>query len=275
MSPTNLVALLACLSTVPACAVSTGSPGSGDPPAPVAQVAAAGDWSCVLGENAPAAPPSQGTTSTPPSTSRSFTVHLSEAYTSVDVGRVQVTACDALDEACAEPLAQAQADDYGLATLNVAGGVAAFGGYLRVSGPGMTDNYVFLAGRALSYGDAALDLVVYTPSALAITADTLAGVPLDPQRGTVRVEVRDCAGALASGVAVTLGSDGAIASTQYFVGDGAALSSRADATDASGVALGLGVSPGAVGVAAKLEGRPFGAMGFVYAGAVTSLVVRP
>jgi hypothetical protein len=273
MNPTSLVALVALLSAIPACAGGTGESASPQPPgAP----SSAGDWACLATAAGASAPPLQSPTTTTPVTGNRFTVHLSEAYTSVGVSHVTVTACAATDDACASPIAQAQTDDVGLVTLSVADGSPTFAGYLRVSGPGMTENDVFLAGRALAYGDAALDLVVYTPSALALTADTLAGVPLDPQRGTVRVEARDCAGALAAGVAVTLGSSGAPTSTRYFVGDGAALSPRADATDASGVALGLGVSPGALGVTAKVDGLPAGdALAFVHAGAVTSLVVRP
>jgi hypothetical protein len=254
MNPTSLVALVALLSAIPACAGGTGESASPQPPgAP----SSAGDWACLATAAGASAPPLQSPTTTTPVTGNRFTVHLSEAYTSVGVSHVTVTACAATDDACASPIAQAQTDDVGLVTLSVADGSPTFAGYLRVSGPGMTENDVFLAGRALAYGDAALDLVVYTPSALALTADTLAG-------------------ALAAGVAVTLGSSGAPTSTRYFVGDGAALSPRADATDASGVALGLGVSPGALGVTAKVDGLPAGdALAFVHAGAVTSLVVRP
>jgi hypothetical protein len=120
------------------------------------------------------------------------------------------------------------------------------------------------------------DLTVYTQASLEMTAHALGGMAPDSQHGTVRVDAQDCAGYPAAGIALVVGSEQPIAATRYFVGDGAALSASAEATDASGVALAFGVPAGPVGVAGRLVGQPVGgAMAYAHAGAVTSVVVRP
>src|ERR1017187_1076247 len=93
MNTSNLVALLACLSTVPACAVSTGSPASGAPATSGAATPSApsGDWSCLANPPAETAaqPQDKTTTTTPPAIGNSLNVHLRAAYTFEDVGNVQ------------------------------------------------------------------------------------------------------------------------------------------------------------------------------------------
>jgi hypothetical protein len=134
---------------------------------------------------------------------------------------------------------------------------------------------VFFGGRTPAAGTTVLDLSIYTPYALAVTA-TLAHVQIDPRLATLRVDARDCSGAPASGVQITIESNEPIASTQYFVDDGEGLATAAAGTDASGTVLGIGLSPGPVAATAMLGGQPVGAaLGFVYAGGVTSMVVRP
>jgi hypothetical protein len=277
MKTPDLVTLLACL-CFPGCAVSAASPVPG--PAATADgagpTAPTGDWSCLAVALTPAVRDAV-TATLPPATSSpdTFTLHFVAAYSDEGVGGVQVTACPLLDDACTAPMAQAQADDQGHTTLTLPGGLSGFDGYLKVYGPGMTDNYVFLGGRAPADAGTSLDVVVYPPSAVAITAQ-LSGVAFDPTRGLLRVDTRDCSGVPAAGAQVLIGSNDPFTATEYSVGDGEALSRTADVTDATGVALGLGMAPGAVGVAAKLDGQPVGgAIGFVSAGAVTSIVVRP
>jgi hypothetical protein len=206
--------------------------------------------------------------------SGAFPMHLTEAYSGRDLGALRVTACSAFDEPCAAPIAEAQTDARGRVTLGVAGGILETA-YLTVSGAGMTDNYVYLARRSPAREGGPIEITVYTTAALAITAG-LSGVALDPTLATVRVDVQDCSGAPAAGAEVRVGADGPVAALRYFVGDGAALAADADATDATGIALGFGVAPGPVGVAARVDGSPAGgALGAARAGAVTSLVVGP
>jgi hypothetical protein len=272
MSPLHLSATLACLSLA-ACAGTVG--GTTDPPAADTSPASSSDWSCVaatadagtlLTLHEPAA------TAQPPS-GDSFSVHFRDPYSAADVGGVSVAACGMFDETCASPLAQTQADDYGLATLALPGGLASFDGYLQVTAAAMPTNLVFFPGRSATGGAVEIDL--YTATALGITT-ALAGVTTGPGLGVVRVDAHDCAGAPASGVELEIGSyDGAV-TTRYFTGDGAAFPPDANATSGTGMAFAFGVVSGAVGVAAKVGGAPAGgSIGFARQGAVTSMVVRP
>jgi hypothetical protein len=244
------LALLTCF-LLPAC-VASASGGSADP---------SGNWSCTADAGG-----------LPALATEAFTVHFVEAYTGADVGNVEVTACTDLDYTCASPVAQVMADDQGRTMLAMSG---EFGGYLKISGPSIVDNYVWLTERTPADGGTTLDVVVYTPHAMAVTS-TLVGMRMDPALALVRVDVHDCSDAPAAGVQVIIGSNDPVSATDYFVDGGQALSSEVGATDSSGVVLTIGVAPGAVGVAAKVDGRPIGAaLGFAYAGAVTSLLVRP
>jgi hypothetical protein len=268
MNTPMLPAILASLSLA-ACAGSVSAS-----PTDSSQASVAGDWSCVA---AAAQDGTQSTVRPGAPSGDSFVVHFREAYSGADVGGVAVTACALFDRSCTWPLAHARADDLGLVTLNVPGGLGAFNGYLEVSGPAMATNLVFVAGRRPAAGSTAVDLEVYTPTALGITA-TLAGVTLDPQRGVVRVDAHDCADAAARGIAVVISTSGAGTVTAYSTGGGAALSPDALATDDTGVVFGFGAPEGSLGIAARQTGtgEPVGgAFAFARAGAVSLVDVRP
>jgi len=274
MSPLHLSATLACLSL----AACTGTvAGSTDTSTAGSSPASAGDWTCV------AAATHAGTlvtfhaaqATTPPSTGDSFTVHFREAYSAADVGGVLVLACSMFDEDCASPLAHTQADDAGLATLDVPGGLPSFNGYLQVTAAAMPTNLVFVPGRRPAYGSSAIDIDVYTATALG-TAATLAGVTIGPALGVLRVDAHDCANAPAAGVALAIGSQDGPVVTRYLTSDGADLPQSRSTTDATGTAFAFGVVSGMIGIAAKVDGAPVGgSIGFARAGAVSSVLVRP
>ncbi len=102
------------------------------------------------------------------------------------------------------------------------------------------------------------------------------GITLQPPLGVVRVDALDCDSTAARGVSVTIdGTDGPVV-TAYVSGGGAAISRDAAGTDLTGVAFAFGVPGGMIGVTGKADGVPIGgALGFVRAGAVSSVVVRP
>jgi hypothetical protein len=233
-----------------------------------------GDWSCVGALGGVTPQKAELVVSPKPTPENTFSVHLVEAYSNAPVGGVQVAACNAFDFNCASPLDQVRADDTGLAVLTVPGGLPAFEGYLRLTGA-MPENDVFFAGRASPNGIALVDVTVYTAAALGVTA-SLAGATLAPQQGLVRVDAFDCSHAAAAAVALAIapGSEQPGAWIEYFVNDGAVITRDAAGTDVTGVAFVFGVVPGAIGVSGTVAGKPLGeAVGFVHAGAVTSLVV--
>ncbi len=275
------VSLVAC-SAVPVSGGASPAPSGSPPPA------VTGDWNCLMGSIAidpqvqripPVTAPAPARRPPPLQPLRSgdtFGVHLFEAYSHADVGGVQVTACNAYDPDCASPLGHAQADDSGLATLTVPGGLAGLDGYLRITGTLMPDNDVFFGGRVRAGDTNPVDVTVYTGPALGIT-ETLAGETLDPQLGMVRVDAVDCAQAAAGGVGIAI-EHGSVASSpvEYFTSDGEMLSRTAGVTDTSGVALVFGVSPGAIGFTGHVQGVTIGStVGFARAGAVSSVVLRP
>jgi hypothetical protein len=275
MASLRLSAILVCV-TAAACGSSAGS-ASSTGPQPSAPM---GDWSCVSLATPGAQAKRPGSVETlvsvpPPGStggSTSFSVFLAEAYTDEGLPGVWVTACNAIDATCAWPITRVQADEYGLATLTLPEPASAFGGYLKVTAPGMPDNYVSLAGHRATYGSDATTLTVYTTAALSLTY-SLAGLPYDAQHALVHVDVGDCSGVAASGVAITFEADQLSGiTTGYSVGDGSAMSRTATSTDGSGAAFAFGVVPGPVAVLGRLEGTIVGdAMGFAYAGAVTSM----
>lgn len=213
--------------------------------------------------------------STLPATGASFTVHFTEAYTDASLPGVQVEACLSCDRTCEEPVATALADEYGLATLYVRDGLAAFDGYLKVSATGMPDNYVSLVGRHAPYGSAYLRVPVYTSAALAVTGG-MADLDVDAQHALVRVDALDCSGNPAADVAMQVEGTEPGFATAYFAGGGDALSFAASATDASGVAMVFRVTPGPVEIEGSIAGRSIGAAWtYAYRGAVTSFVLRP
>jgi hypothetical protein len=244
---------------------------------PVARAASPGtpDWSCTArGATLP-----NWSHPAALASNEVLAVHVVEAYSQRGLGGLAVRACDVSDETCATPLARATTDDAGAATLTVRRGAdqegGTFGGYLEVTGEGMPTNLVFFDGRTASEGGF-FDVVVYTTQALGITA-SLAGVKLDPQRGVVRIEARDCAHAPAAGVSLALSSGDAQTSLAYSTGSGASLSRGREATtDRTGVAVAFGVKPGGFGVH---EGRGQhgvgGALAFARASAVSSVVALP
>jgi hypothetical protein len=67
--------------------------------------------------------------STLPTTRAAFSVHFTEAYTDASLPGVQVEACPSFDRTCEQPIATVLADEYGLATLFVPGGLATFDGH--------------------------------------------------------------------------------------------------------------------------------------------------
>jgi len=277
MNPSKLLPLLAGLSGLSLAACSGTLAASTDPSTTGTTPASASDWTCVadaadagtlMTYHAPQA-------SAAAATGDSFTVHFREAYSTADVGGVSVSACLMFDEDCASPLAHTQADDSGLATLTVPGGLRSFNGYLQITAATMPTNLVFVPGRSPAYGSSAIDIDVYTATALGITA-TLAGVTIGADLGVVRVDAHDCASAPAAGVALSIASQDGPVVTRYFTANGADFSQTAKTTDATGVAFAFGVVGGMIGVAAEVDGAPVGgSIGFARPGAVSSVLVRP
>ncbi len=277
MSPLHVSAIVACV-TAAACSASSGgsagSAGSAPQPAPLH-----GDWSCasvvtgVAEVRAQSSPRAE--VSTLPVTGAAFSVHFTEAYTDASLPGVQVEACPSFDRTCEQPVATGLADEYGLATLFVPGGLATFDGYLKISATGMPDNYASLVGRQAPYGSAYLSVPVYTSAALALTGQ-MADLDVDAQHVLLRVDVLDCSGNPAMDVAMQVEGTEPGFATAYFVGGGDALSFAASATDASGVAIVFRVTPGPLEIEGRVAGRSIGpAWTYAYRGAVTSFVLRP
>jgi hypothetical protein len=281
MNPSTLLPLLAslCLS-LPACAGTVAS--SDDAPAPTGASSTApssattADWTCAGPSAATAMQPHPAALG-PQDT---LAVHLVEAYSHSGVGGVTVLACDASDTTCSSPLARAQADDEGQATMTIPGAEGSFDGYLAITGPVMPTNLVFFDGRTSKEDSMVMtsrfyEVVVYTPVALGITA-TLAGVTLDPARGVLRTEAHDCGGRLASGVSVGLSTSDQATQIAYFASNGGALMPGASATDETGVAIAFGVEESGFAVREALGATAVGgAFGFARAGAVSSVVALP
>ena len=278
MNPSQFFPLLAglCLS-LPACAGTVAS--SDDAPAPTPPSTAStttANWSCA-GPGAPTAMQPHPATLGPQDT---LAVRLVEAYSHSGVGGVTLLACDASDTTCASPLAQAQADDEGLAILTIPGANGSFDGYLALTGPDMPTNVVFFDGRtskedAMTTDSPFFEVVVYTGVALGITA-TLAGESLDAQRGILRVEAHDCDGAPSAGVSVGLSTSDQATQVVYFAGGGGALAPGGSATDETGVAIAFGVPESGFAVREALGARAVGGtFGFARAGTVSSVVALP
>jgi hypothetical protein len=231
-----------------------------------------GQWSCLDVDGA-ASPPAtlEAQLSAVP-----FDVALAEAFTHAPVGELDLEVCVRSDEACDEPLSRATADAEGLATLQAPGDASSFDGFVRVSGPDIATHYVFLPHRAATPGSGALPIVLYTPAALQAAARA-SGLSIDSQTAVVYVDARDCTGAPASGVTVSIGSFGRTTPiVAYAAGDGSSVSRKVGVTDPSGVAVGFDVPDGPIGVADLLgDRRAGGAIAFARAGAVSELVVRP
>lgn len=271
------LSLVACSSAVVAPAP-TGSAGTPEPRLP-----SEGHWSCLSTALRTTATPEMLRVTqsivpvrvpTPSAPLESLTVHVREVTSRADVADVEVDACGATDPLCLRGT-RAHADRTGRATLGFLGGVSSFDGFLRISGAGTVDNYVFFRGRAPATSAGELDVLVYTPISLGILAG-IGGRPFDPQLGLVRVDARDCSNSASPGIGVTLAAEGPVHSAEYFVRDGAALSGVAGGTDGTGIAFVAGVPTGPVTVTANAAGWPSGhATGFAFAGAVSWLVVHP
>jgi hypothetical protein len=263
LSPSHLLALAVLLPTA-GCGGRVVSMGGASPAGDTAPA----DWTC-LGPDAP-----QNTTKAAAVSPGPLVVAVREAYSGVPVTDAVVSACAAADTACAAPLARASTDAAGTVTLAVPQGVDAPAALL-VTASEMPPHWVFLANRAPSADTGVLDVDVYIAPALEAMA-RLAGVPSDPTTAVVRVDARDCGGAAASGVAVSMGATGGVTpAVAYLDGDGSTTRATSG-TDATGIALGFGVPPGEVGVADAIEGQPAGgATAFAHAGAVSMLVVGP
>ncbi|HTQ44684.1 MAG TPA: hypothetical protein VMI75_18110 [Polyangiaceae bacterium] len=259
------------------------NPGPPEPPAHP------GDWTCV----------GKGTTARlePVQPRGRFAVALQDASTHAPVGDLLLAVCALEDEDCATPASQEKADHTGSATLTVPVGRSPFDGFVRVSGASIATHYVFLPEREAACPSCALVLPIYTSSALA-TLTKMTGLKLDAKEGLVRVDLQDCAGAPAKDVSVSIGGfncseSGAMDAgaragvlfrpegcrkplVAYATGGNGSVTRAALASDATGVALGFGVAPGRLGIAALLDGKTIaGAIGFTRGGAVSEFVLRP
>ena len=263
LSPSHLLALAVLLPTA-GCAGRVASTGGASPAGDTAPA----DWTC-LGPDAP-----QNTTKAAAVSPGPLLVAVREAYSGVPVTDAMVSLCGADDTGCATPLARASAGATGTVTLAIPAGVGAPAALL-VPASEIPPHWVFLANRSPSADSGAFDVDVYIAPALEAMA-RLAGVPYDPTTAIVRVDARDCGGAAATGVAVSMGATGGVTpSVAYLDGDGSPTRATSG-TDATGIALGFGVPPGEVGVADAIEGQPAGgATAFAHAGAVSMLVVGP
>ena len=268
MNTAQLTAVLVCLSSA-ACTANFAPPEGTSAGGDLSTSSEPGDWSC-LAEGA-TLPPSHPVSLGP---SRSLAVHAVEAYSFAGVKGLTVRACDAADTACATPLASADADASGAATLTLSGTAPTFDGYLAIVGTGMPANLVFLDGRSPTE-DGTYVVEVYTEAALVLTA-SFAGVLPDPARAMVRVDARDCSGAPAAGVGIGLSTSDTDTRTVYLSGDGRPASSDAATTDAAGIAFAFGVQVEGLGVREAVGPSAVGG-GFAFggAGAVTSVVALP
>lgn len=276
MKTSTLAALAACLCLpLTACAGTVASQdGAPAPSAPSSSSAPpsthTADWSCTeAGASLPMWSHPAALAS-----DQVLAVHLVEEYTHLGVGELTVHACDASDDACATPLASATTNDAGVATLVLPPGAATFDGYIEVIGYEMPTNLIFFDGRAAS-DTGFYDLEITTRAALAISQQ-LAGATLDPQRGLVRIEAHDCAGAAAPGVALAVSTADRATTFAYSTGDGTGYSPDGKTTDSTGVAVAFGVKDGGFGVHEAVGQRGVGgALAFARAGAVSSVVALP
>ena len=220
-----------------------------------------------------------GNVSWPSPRSTTATIHfeLRDYKSGVSIPGASVSACDAVDIDCADPLGRGTSDPTGVASMLVTNAANTAGqlnlgvtGYLKVTSPDYGPYYEFW-GFPLSESDLYIYGELSTPaSQQQITAAV--GVALEPSRGIVSVAVYDCAENPAAGVDVSLSS--ADSSTRSF----SPASAETATTDDTAILIFLNVPVGHVQITAKPKALPgpssvIGAN--VWAGAITQVFVLP
>jgi hypothetical protein len=169
---------------------------------------------------------------------------------------VDISVCDVTDLPCDHPLAVGRTDDAGLATLPVPNGsgfsTQGVRVYAQLSSPDIVPalNYwVYpLSEAEVDYSGALRHLDSVTPTTFS-AAYAAVGLVVDPNRGSLALQIHDCLGANAPNVMLSASSgDAGTGPAVYTVGG--TPSTTATATDATGVAFWLNVVPGSVDVTA-------------------------
>lgn len=161
-----------------------------------------------------------------------------------------VSACDVNDcESCTFPIATTTTDAQGEARLTLAVGVLGFRGCLYVTGPGYLTNLYYF-GRPITRPEGNFHISIGEASLLTLVEKGL-GIPVDPERGHVGVDIWDCLFEHARGISFTLSTADAATTPYYSVGSQVSLT--ATATDASGNGGFLNVPPGDFVVTARDE----------------------
>lgn len=162
---------------------------------------------------------------------------------------LMVLACNALDSACASPLATGTTDSNGLASLAVAGN---FSGTFRLNGAGAVPTILWLGALpagATTFRAPVPILETQGLSALEAALDTSPGSTL----GHVFFEVYDCFDQLAAGVAVAPSASLGTEAVAWYAANNLP-SATATETAATGNGGILNASPGAVSLTATLAG---------------------
>jgi len=188
-----------------------------------------------------------------------------------------VRACAVDDAACAAPLGEASTDAQGAVTLTVPSAVEGLGAYFEITGATVTPTLAYL-----NFTDNITGFeqgTFYTPVMSTGTTDLLTGVmqvTLDPGRGHVLFQARDCGNYSLPGVSVAVDVADAESTTAYI--NGSLPSTTATVTDPSGRGAVVNVPPGAATVTGAIEptGTVYSAFDvLVRAGFMTTVNVVP
>jgi hypothetical protein len=174
-----------------------------------------------------------------------------DVVTGQQVPNVEVRACERLDTECQTPSATGVSNEAGEADLRLPGG---FNGYLRWQA---TDIYptMFFIGSPL-IADAILPVNVISPAVFEGLNAQFRSIALE-DRTAVVVNVKNCSGAPAAGVNLSV-PDGDAATRVFYIVDGLFPPSQTETTVA-GLARVINVPPGNISISGSLaDGREMG-----------------
>ncbi len=188
-----------------------------------------------------------------------------------------VRACATDDATCATPLEEAVTDAQGAVTLTVPSAVEGLGAYFEITGATVTPTLAYLnfTDNVTSFEQGTF----YTPVMSTGTTSLLTGVmqvTLDPDRGHVLFQARDCGNYSLPGVSVAVDVADAESTTAYI--NGSMPSTTATVTDPSGRGAVVNLPPGAASVTGSIEpaGTAYSAFDvLVRAGFMTTVNVVP
>lgn len=187
---------------------------------------------------------------------------------------VSVKVCALDDLACADAAEPVVSDADGRVSLELPLGPNGFGGFLELTGTAIPVTLLRLL-PPLGFTEDVDGFRVVTLATLAAVSTAL-GVAMDPARGHLTVETRDCDGALASGVSYAVDTADGLSTRFYVAADRP--SSAATATDVNGSGGVANVPAGSAVITATVaaDGRVIGRLPVVVrAGAVSSSLLPP